>query len=80
MMMNLKNLKRMMMKNIKYLMENLCNMKSLKKLYIQDYRIFFSSDIPFLVQCARETTADIFIQLGVQPSVNLQDLVRMGSV
>ena len=42
-------------------------MKSLKKLYIQDYRIFFSSDIPFLVQCARETTADIFIQLGVQP-------------
>ena len=66
------------LENIKYLMENLCNMKSLKKLYIQGLNTsFYSSDIPFLVQCARETTADIFIQLGVQPLVNLQDLVRM---
>jgi hypothetical protein len=65
--------------DIQYLMENLCNMKSLKKLDISE-PTFNSSDIPFLVQCARETTADIFIRLEGQPSMNLQDLVRMGSV
>jgi hypothetical protein len=65
--------------DIQYLMENLCNMKSLKKLDISE-PTFNSSDIPFLVQCARETTADIFIRLKGQPSMNLQDLVRMGSV
>ena len=63
-------------KDLQYLMENLCNMKSLKKLHIQSIPIFYRSDIPFLVECAEKTTADIIIQLERQPSVNIQNIVR----
>ena len=57
-----------------YLMENLCNMKSLKKLEITG-PTFYTSDIPFYVNCALKTTADIFLTFEDR-RVNLQDLVR----
>ncbi len=64
--------------SLQYLMENLCNMKSLKTLKIR-YKLSMT-DAPFYIDSALKTTADIYLQFKELSNngrtVNLQDLGR----
>jgi hypothetical protein len=64
--------------NLQYLMENLCNMKSLKMLKIMDK--LSMTDAPFYIDCTLKTTVDLFLQFEELSNngrtVNLQDLGR----